>query len=203
MQSAKQNQIPTTPAINQQDQQINAFGSKYSYNDAALLADFWKTASVWDAKLKMGALMLRGSDSIVQKALVDANNRNVLPNQEQQQVNAYASKYTYNDADLLAKFWGTTTVWDAKVRIGSLMLRGDDAAVQRDLNNARNTNNSALRDQQMFDAYVNNYNYSDAVLLARFWGKASVWDAKLKIGNLLLNGNHAAVEQALRSAQGI
>ena len=57
-----------------------------------------------------------------------------------------------------------------------------------------------LEDREI-EAFANSYTYEDAVLLANFWGKPTPWDAKLKIGSLLLNGNNTAVQQALTNAQ--
>ena len=195
----------TVQSGNQQDKQSTAFSnSQYTYDDAALLANFWGTASPWDAKLKIGSLLMNGNNSAVQQALNNAR-KNQAPaiSQEQQQVNAFGSKYTYDDAALLANFWGTASVWDAKIKIGGLMLRGDDAAVQQALSNAQNRNVRATQEEQQINAFGSKYTYNDAALLANFWGTASVWDAKLKIGRLLMNGNGSAIQQALRNAQGI
>ncbi|MGR9013467.1 MAG: hypothetical protein ACU83U_07465 [Gammaproteobacteria bacterium] len=118
-------------------------------------------------------------------------------NLEDREIEAFANSYTYEDAVLLAKFWGKPTPWDAKLKIGSLLLNGDNDAVQQALNNARQ---ASLEDEEI-KAFANSYSYEDAALLAKFWGKPTPWDAKLKIGSLLLNGNNTAVQQALSNAQ--
>jgi hypothetical protein len=44
--------------------------------------------------------------------------------------------YTYEDAEALGKYWGETT-WDTKLRIGSLLLGGNDIVIQKALKTAR------------------------------------------------------------------
>lgn len=62
-----------------------------------------------------------GTPVIVAQANINSNTNQ---NSEQRQINAFANKYTYEDADLLARFWGKATPWDAKLKIGSLILNG-------------------------------------------------------------------------------
>jgi hypothetical protein len=171
--------------------------SKYTYSDAELLAEYWGKATTWDAKLKIGRLLMSGNDAAVAQALRGARANAPQAYVEQQQWEAYTnSKYTYFDAELLAEYWGKPTTWDAKLKIGRLIKAGDEAAVARALRGAR------VEQQQLEAAYGNSkYTYSDAELLAEYWGKPTPWDAKLKIGRLLMSGNDAAVAQALRGAR--
>jgi len=122
---------------------------------------------------------------------------------EQQRSDAFfASQYGYNDADLLAGFWGEKSVWDAKLKIGGLLLDGNSDAVAQALKNMQSpSKQQVVAEEQKSDAFFNSdYTYDDAALLATFWGKATPWDAKLKIGSLLLSDNDAAVQQALKNA---
>ncbi len=187
-------------------QQDEAFwNSKYTIDDAELLAEYWGKPTLWDAKLKLGTLLLSGDDAAIQKALQQAANQaNPEQQDEQQQSDAFwNSKYTYEDAVLLAESWGKPTLWDAKLKIGSLLMSGDDAAIQKELQQAANQANPEQQDeQQQSDAFWNSkYTYNDAQLLAEWWGMSAPWDAKLKIGRLLMNGNDAAIQKELQQQQ--
>ena len=174
-------------------QQDEAFwNGKYTIDDAELLAEYWGVPELWDAKLKIGTLLLSGDDAAIQKALQQAANQaNPEQQDEQQQSEAFwNSKYTYNDAQLLAEWWGMSAPWDAKLKIGSLLMSGDDAAIQK-----------ALQQQQQSNAFWNGqYTIADAQILAEYWNKSALWDAKLKIGSLLMSGDDAAVKKALQQA---
>ncbi|OQY56552.1 MAG: hypothetical protein DRR08_07560 [Candidatus Parabeggiatoa sp. nov. 2] len=165
------------------------WNSKYTYDDAALLAEYWGKPDPWYAKLKIGRLLVSGEDAAIQKALQQARQ------QGQQESEAFwNSKYTYDDAELLAEYWGKST-WDAKLKIARLLVSGDDAAIQKDLQQAK-------AEQQQWNAYSNSkYTYDDAAVLAEYWGKSEAWDAKLKIGSLLVSGDEAAIQKALQQAK--
>jgi ribosomal protein L16/L10AE len=193
-------------ARQQQQQQSEAFwNSKYTYDDAELLADYWGKPDPWYAKLKIGRFLVSGDEAAIKKALQQARNnpaiqqvlqqRQQQARTEQQQSEAFwNSKYTYHDAVLLAMYWGKPT-WDAKLKIGSLLMSGDDAAIQKAVQQAKVV-------QQQWNAYSNSkYTYDDAVLLAEYWGKLEPWDAKLKIGSLLMSGDDAAIQKALQQAK--
>ena len=122
-------------------------------------------------------------------------------NHEQQLGDAFFnSQYTYNDAELLAAFWGEKSVWDAKLKIGGHVLGNNQSAIDQALNHAHTALPSSLEDQQSEAFFNSKYNYADAELLAAFWGENSVWDAKLKIGDLLLNNQIDDMQQALTNA---
>ena len=192
-------QAGNNPAIQQtrqqqqaraEQQQLEALSnSKYTYDDAEFLAEYWGKSDISDAKLKIGRLLVSGDEAAIQKALQQARQ------QRQQQSEAFwNSKYTYDDAELLAEYWGKST-WDAKIKIARLLVSGDDAAIQKDLQQAK-------AEQQQWNAYSNSkYTYDDAAVLAEYWGKSEAWDAKLKIGSLLVSGDEAAIQKALQQAK--
>ena len=79
---------------------------------------------------------------------------------------------------------------------------GDDNQVKQALTNASNNQAPVVNqssEEQQSNAYSNSkYTYDDAVLLADFWGKTTPWEAKLKIGRLLINNEAATIEQAIK-----
>ena len=181
--------------------QWNAYAdSQYSYDDAKLLAKYWGKATILDTKYKIGSLLLSRNNAAIQQSLQQARQPHL--GTEQQQWNAYAeSQYTYDDAELLAKYWGKATILDTKYKIGSLLLSRNNAAIEQSLEQAQEQDPRVNKEQQQWNAYAESqYTYNDVKLLAKYWGKATVWDAKLKIGILLISGNNVVIQQALQQA---
>ncbi|MBC6430987.1 hypothetical protein FM036_09195 [Nostoc sp. HG1] len=114
----------------------------------------------------------------------------------------FRSQYHYWDARILANYWGQS-VEDAKATIGRKILWG--------------RKNVAILEQYLLDARVkalqsvgttpnslyneSKYKYDDAVLLAKFWGDPSPWDAKLRIERNLILGNDEIIDEALQYAR--
>ena len=120
--------------------------------------------------------------------------------QQDDEIQAFStSKYDYWDAKVLANFWGTDT-WEAKGRIGRKILWGEEniAYLEQFLVDARI---EALMNVDPFDYYVEGYTYDDAELLRDFWGDASTFDTKVRIGQNLIVGNDQIVETALTLAR--
>jgi hypothetical protein len=143
------------------------------------------------------ALLITNSNSYENNTAIQQTSQDVRQpylGTEQQQWNAYAaSKYTYYDAEILAKYWGKSTILDAKYKIGSLLVSRNNAAIQQSLQQAR---------QPQWNAYVESkYTYNDVALLAKYWGKATILEAKYKIGSLLINKNNMAIQRALQQAR--
>lgn len=124
-------------------------------------------------------------------------------NQENRQIEAFeSSKYTYDDAEVLASFWGLPSSWDAKLKIGSLILNRKNSEIDRALNKNKKALNEKTNQHRQIEAFGNSkYTYEDAEVLASFWGLPSTWDAKLKIGSLILNHKNSEVNRALRGAR--
>ncbi|MCB1173261.1 MAG: hypothetical protein KDK39_06840 [Leptospiraceae bacterium] len=47
------------------------------------------------------------------------------------------SEYSYDDAADLARFWGFSTAWEAKLKIGRWIMEGKETDINQDLNDAR------------------------------------------------------------------
>jgi hypothetical protein len=192
------------PQAKAEERQWKAYSnSQYTFEDADILANFWGKPTPWDAKLKIGALLLSNNNATVKKALQNAQQQaKAQARLEEQQWEAYSdSQYSYEDVAILADFWGQSDFWETKLKIGSLLMSGNEAAVQKALQNAQQQPQApvSLEDQQ-WETYSNSkYSFDDAALLADFWGKSDPWEAKLKIGSLLMSGNEAAVQKALQN----
>lgn len=113
----------------------------------------------------------------------------------------YASEnYTYCDAKLLSAYWGTSP-WDAKVRAGNKASVNAYAVIEDYLRSARAYALEHNVRCTWSDGNNPDYSYEDAQALAKYWGKATPWDAKLKIGRMLQDGDNKLVIEALNRAR--
>ena len=126
------------------DKEINAFArSDYDYWDARVLSDYWGQ-SVGEAKARIGRKILWGAKdvAILEQFLVDARVQ-ALRTVGSSSVNRNPyrfyteSKYNYDDAVDLAKFWGDRSPLDAKLRIERNLIMGNDEIVEQALQFAR------------------------------------------------------------------
>jgi len=181
---------------------MNAFWEgQYTYCDAKLLAAYWGQ-SVYEAKARAGEKLLRDERSVVEDFLSSA--RNQAP-ENGTTCSFNEDGYTYDDAALLAQYWGKATPWDAKLKINSLLMSGNNADIQNALQSAKQQQAApqpANTEQQQWEKYsASEYTFEDAERLASYWGKSTPWEAKLKIGSLLMSGNNADIRRALKSAK--
>ncbi|MGF1601209.1 MAG: hypothetical protein ACFCU8_04180 [Thermosynechococcaceae cyanobacterium] len=105
------------------------FGSQYTYWDAKVLSKFWNQ-DVGEAKARIGRKLLWGpsDQAILDQFLVDAR---VQALQSVAQLALYAeSSYDYDDAQMLATFWGDSTPYDAKLRIERNLILGNEQVVK-------------------------------------------------------------------------
>lgn len=124
---------------NTEARELRAFSrSKYDYWDARVLADYWGQ-SIGDAKARVGRKVLWGEAdiAILEQFLVDARAKG-LNSTPEKIVKFYSeSKYTYADAEKLAKFWGDKSPYDAKLRIGRNLILGQDEVVEKAMGQAK------------------------------------------------------------------
>jgi hypothetical protein len=110
------------------------------------------------------------------------------------------SSYSYCDAEILSQLWGTG-MDETKMRIGRKVLWGDaDVGIlEQFLVDARSDALKALDDNPQEACYFgqSDYTYEDAVDLAKYWGEADPWQAKLRIERNLLLNNSKIIDQAL------
>ena len=120
-----------------QNRELDAFfNSKYDYWDARVLGDYWGQ-SVVEAKARIGRKILWGQSdvSILEQFLVDARIKALNkvqrsnPNLELYSV----SKYQYEDAEKLAKLWGESSPWEAKIRIEKNLILGQQEIIEQAL----------------------------------------------------------------------
>lgn len=97
------------------------FGVGYDYDDAVALADYWGLELAYDAKIKAGFELKAGTalPEVAQPSVADDFTLEGL------QFDAFFSAgYDYDDAVVLADFWGETNAYDAKIKAGALIKAG-------------------------------------------------------------------------------
>jgi hypothetical protein len=100
------------------------------------------------------------------------------------------SHYTYCDAKLIGKLWGLS-VENAKVQIGDKIHNGLGGNIPGILANARSRGYRCTWEDT-------GYSYDDAEKLAGYWKLAQPYDAKLKVAQLVTNGQSRDVNRILR-----
>ncbi|MGB3310874.1 MAG: hypothetical protein WBG32_21835 [Nodosilinea sp.] len=100
------------------------FSSEYTYWDAAQLASYWGQ-DLDEAKARIGRKIGWGPAdvAILEQFLLDARLESL---QSVGELRFYSeSSYGYNDAAMLAEFWGDATPYDAKLRIERNLIMGN------------------------------------------------------------------------------
>ena len=121
---------------NSQRAELNAFfRSEYNYCDAQLLSEFWGQ-SLPETKARIGRKVLWGNGGIpyLEQYLVDARFQAIQQNS--QPCTYREAGYTYDDAVLLANFWGDPSPWEAKQRIERNLLLGKQKTIDSALRRA-------------------------------------------------------------------
>jgi hypothetical protein len=105
------------------------FSSDYTYWDAAQLARFWGQG-LGEAKARMGRKILWGPAdvAILEQYLLDARLESL---QSVNELRFYSeTNYSYEDAAALARFWGDSTPYEAKLRIERNLILGNADEVE-------------------------------------------------------------------------
>jgi len=111
-----------------------------------------------------------------------------------------SENYTYCDAKLLSAYWGVSP-WDSKVRAGTKAIAKEYNVIEDYLKSARSYALEHNVRCTWQDGNNPDYRYDDASKLAKYWGKATPWDAKLKIERMLQEGDNKLVISALKRAR--
>lgn len=109
-------EIPTEILIAQTEGFDAFFSSPYDYWDASILSEFWGL-SVSETKSQMGFKILSGpvGKALLAQDLTDAR-ISALDSLEELRY-FFEHQYTYEDAEILAEFWGESSPYEAKLRV--------------------------------------------------------------------------------------
>lgn len=119
-----------------EEQKFTAFfNSQYSYCDAETLSKYWGMG-LDETKMRMGRKILGGDEYVgfLEQYLVDARLealRFIDENPDQALCYYAENGYSYDDAVLLAAYWGEADSWLAKLRIErNLLLNNGDVVLE-------------------------------------------------------------------------
>ena len=169
----------------------------YSYDDAEALSRFWGM-DVPQAKATMQQKIMWGYEDQLRSQLASARAASPATTGNDDETAArrfFDSAYCYCDARVLAALWGGS-VWDAKVTIGRKIGWGNQSILDSELVRARQ---AAAGRGETCDFIETNFTSDDASALATYW-KVPVPDAKVRIGNMMMNGRQTQLNAALKSA---
>jgi hypothetical protein len=113
------------------------FAQGYTYCDAKVLAAFWGEATPYAAKVRLGDKMLRWGPNDAQAHVPAARSQALQKPEAELPCTFMDGGYSYDDAVLLAKYWGKKEPWEAKVKIARLLIQGKDADLQTALKKAK------------------------------------------------------------------
>lgn len=198
--------IPQTALAATDADAANAFydNAYYTYCDIKLLSAYWGQ-SRFDSKVRAGEKLLRNEQYVVEDFLVSARASAAENNVSCSFADADNPGYTYEDAEVLADFWGQPNAAGAKTKIGSMLETGDNKLVMQALNNARQSSGGSTgtnADRPAINAFFDNLNYTycDIQLLTAYW-KQSTYEVKVRAGSKLLAGAYSVMEDYRRSAR--
>jgi len=173
---------------------MDAFwNGKYTYCDAKILAAYWEQ-SIFETKARAGTKLLAGENGILESYLTKARIRAQDIGQPKCTYNEEG--YTYQDAVILAEYWGKATPWDAKLKMNHLLMQGSNAAIQNVLQPAKQQQD---KQQANLDAFWEQYTICDAKVLAAYW-EQPILEAKARAGQKLLAGARGILEDFLVEA---
>ena len=160
-----------------QDEFDAYFGAGYGYDDAVKLAKIWKKP-----KGDIGAIKVEAG-----RRLLAGQTLPVKPDPEAARVDAFfGAGYGYADAVKLAKIWKMPKgdIHAVKAEAGRRLLAGETLPVKPVEENVL-----SAKEMAQLDAYfAANYDYNDAVKLAKLWKLKDPYAAKVAGGKKLLAG---------------
>lgn len=169
--------------------------SRYSYEDAELLAQLWNIP-IEEAKQAIGHKIIHGIEDLLPKGVEpDPKVHEPKADWDAKALDAFFnSQYTYDDAERLARLWGQADAYAGKKLIGAKILNGQEKLIPFLLKSAPG-NNSDEKSLDMF--FKSDYTYDDALLLSQLWN-IDIVEAKKTIGFKMLNNAEDALPDKIR-----
>ena len=122
-----------------EDAAVDAFyrGKEFTFCDLKYLQNMWGKSN-FDAKVFAGQKILNGNVEFFRGELKHAKEIGAKKGIRCEYQDADNPAYSYKDVEKLAKYWGTPTVWDAKLKIGEILEQPNgNKEIQSDLRLAR------------------------------------------------------------------
>lgn len=118
-----------------EDAAIDAFyrGKEFTFCDLKYLQNMWGKSN-FEAKVFAGEKILAGDIEFFRGELKHAKKIGLKKGIRCEYRDADNPAYRYSDVEKLAKYWNAPTVWDAKLKIGSLLeMPNGNRIIQADL----------------------------------------------------------------------
>ncbi|MDG1482575.1 MAG: hypothetical protein P8R54_23490 [Myxococcota bacterium] len=175
--------------------------SRYDYCDATVLAGMWGDTPIDQAKKGIGNFLISGDGELLESKLGWAR-QHALDNFSDRSLRCHYDQigFTFEDAIALGNLWGIDS-WEAKMRLEEKYLRDghQDTFIREALREAYQSSGQV----DPIDLYASSeFEYCDAKVLSSYWG-TDTYDAKLKIGVMINNGDENSVSSTLQTAQRI
>jgi hypothetical protein len=115
---------------------------------------------------------------------------------------------TYDDATALALYWNLADPYEAKVRVETKLLEGQEVALVETVDVARasfdrnaDAGAEVEVEQMLLQTYFEaGFDWCDAELLGRMW-KTDFYSAKIRWGKALIDGSYKALYPKLRQSR--
>lgn len=138
--STKPRLIAQSQGSSEEQKDLEAYSrSKFTYIDAKLLAKMWNK-DVSEVKIHIGFKLLSGplTTAELEQNLVDARIKALASVNSNQGLTYWQdSGHTYDDAVALAKLWGESSPWNAKVRVEKNLILGNEEVIKKSVILAR------------------------------------------------------------------
>lgn len=182
---------PAAPQDMDSQAEIERFlESQYTWCDAALLAAHWQQSSL-EAKARIGRKIGWGDIDVLESYLAGA--RRSVQGEIPEDCAFYNNGFTYEDAELLAEYWGVSIV-EAKAGIGKALFNGESTRIRSKLEELSADQASAPEAVAVF--LNKGYTYCDARLVAASWN-LEPYQAKVEIGSKILALGTGAAEETV------
>jgi hypothetical protein len=171
------------------------FAAGYTYEDAVGLAQLWKIADPYQAKIDAGGKLLAGVTLPI--APGSQPTPPTTPTAPDQTVSAtdldayFAAGYGYDEALQLAQLWHMTgDPATIKAEAGRRLLAGETLPIQPSAPSPTPTGSVPVNgtDAAVAAYFAAGYTYDDAVTLGKLWKIADTYQVKADAGQKLLAG---------------
>ena len=120
------------------DQAVNKFFNfGYNYCDAKVLASYWNQEDPYEMKITMGHKLWNQTEKDIDELVRTA--RSEALQKADGNLPAYYDDggYSYDDAELLAGYWGSADTYESKMTMSRLLIGGHDKVLKAALKSAR------------------------------------------------------------------
>lgn len=109
----------------------------YNYCDAMVMAAFWKQEQPYEAKVTIGHKLWHLGQEQTEIVLREGRAEALKKADDRLPTYYDDGGYSYEDAELLAEYWGTEDVYESKITMSRLLIGGHEKVLKSALDSAR------------------------------------------------------------------